>query len=96
MSNIFISDTTQQALTRAAEAAQEWFEHEKGAHYPAETLRAALVSWLESSIEQLAEDAPYHCFQGESSFAFNRRGFKDQLDKLTPAYTPEEADQLVA
>lgn len=96
MGTIYISDATHRALTTAAEVAQEWFEHEQGTHYSVDTLRAALVSWLESSIEQLAEDAPYHCFEGDGVFAFNRKGFKDQLNQRAPEQTAEETDQLAA
>jgi hypothetical protein len=95
-SMIHISDSTIQALAAAATLAQAWLEHENGEHYPVEQLQACFVFWLESSIEQLAEEAMYHAFEGQHGYAFNREAFRDRLEKLTPAHTPQEADRLVA
>lgn len=96
MTQIYISDTTQEALTIAAEEAQAWFEQQNGEHYPVVALRQVFVHWLELSIEQLAQEAMYHCVEGEPTLAFNRVAFRDRLSQLTPAQTPEEADQQLA
>lgn len=96
MYQIDISDTTQAALTSAAQEAQAWFERENGEHYPVSALHQVFAQWLEASLEQLAQEALYHCVEGDPMFAFNRVAFRDRLSKLAPAYTPAEADKLAA
>lgn len=93
---VYISDATYEALAQAAIAAQARLEHEEGEHYAAADLQRAFLQWLESCIEQLAEEAMYHAFEGHDSYAFNRSAFRDRLNKLTPAFTPQEADESIA
>lgn len=89
---IFISDTVRQDIKDAVQKAQMYFEQQVGVHYSESDLEKAFVHWLESSIEQLADEAIYHCVEGDHSFVFNRPVFTSALAKLTPAYTPAEAD----
>ncbi len=90
--NIFISDTVKESISEAAKNAQQYFEQQDGAHYAVSDLEKALVHWLEVSIEQLADDACYHCVEGDLSLVFNRRVFNSALSKLQPAYSPAEVD----
>jgi hypothetical protein len=94
--NLYISESVQDAIADAAEQVQVHLEQEKGVHYSVNDLKNVLVKWLELSIEQLAEEAMYHCLEGDRAYAFNRCGFTQALEKLTPAYTPQQADELVA
>jgi hypothetical protein len=94
--DIYISDSVREAIAEAAKKAQAHLEHEEGVSYSVNDLKTALVKWLELSIEQLAADADYHCWAGDRSYAFNRAVFSSALTKLTPAYSPQEADELVA
>lgn len=94
--NIFISDAVKQAIVDVSKQAQGYLEHEMGVHYSVNDLEKTFVSWLESSIEQLADDALYHCIEGDGSFAFNRHSFNSALEKLTAAHTPAEVDGVVA
>lgn len=91
---IYISDTVKQSLSDTAKQVQVYFENQQGAHYQESDLEKALVHWLETAIEQLADDALYHCATGDASFAFNRRAFQTALAKLVPAYSPAEADSV--
>lgn len=54
-------------------------------------IEEALVFWLESSIESLAEDALYHCVEGDVSFARNRDSFFRRLEIL--ALREQQAQQ---
>lgn len=94
--NLYISESVQIAIADAAEKAQVYLENEQGIHYGVNDLKNAFVKWLEISIEQLVDDAMYHCLEGDRSFAFNRQSFTLAIEKLTPAHTPAEADELVA
>lgn len=94
--NIFISDAVQAAIADTAQAVQEHLEREQGAHYCVAELQSALVKWLELSIESLADDAFYHCIEGDRAYAFNRSAFTSALAKLTPAHEPAAVDELVA
>lgn len=94
--NLYISEFVQDAIADAAEKAQVYLEQEKGIHYPVNDLKTVLVKWLELSVEQLAEEALYHCLEGDRAYAFNRCGFTQALEKLTPVHTPQQADELVA
>lgn len=94
--DIFISDSVQEAIAQAAQTAQHVLEQQEGTHYSIGDLQAVLVKWLETSIESLAEDAIYHCLEGDRAYAFNRHGFTTALQALTPAHTPAEVNSLVA
>jgi hypothetical protein len=84
MMTLYLSDATQEALETAVTAAQEWLQPEEGKLYRADDLKRAFMHWLESSIEELAEDAMFHAFQGAYPHTFNRRAFSDRLNQLQP------------
>ncbi|NJO81271.1 MAG: hypothetical protein HC827_24130 [Cyanobacteria bacterium RM1_2_2] len=94
--NIYVSDTAKQTLSSVVPQVQAFLERELGLHYSVNDLEKALMHWLEASIEQLADDALYHCIEGDISFAFNRHSFTHALSRLKPAHTPAEADSVVA
>jgi hypothetical protein len=84
LNQITVTDTAIDSLEAAAIALHE--------HYPQlskEAVTQAVCSWLEGSIESLAEDALYHCIEGRDDMAFNRRGFtwaiNRELEKIQPA-----------
>lgn len=68
---IEITDTAIESLQDAIQQVQQ--------RYPqlsAEAISKAIGLWLEGAIESLAEDAAFHCVEGDRSFAINRRGFE--------------------
>lgn len=94
--NLSISQLVEDAIATAAQEAQAHLEREEGVHYAIEDLQKALTSWLEFSVEELADEAMYHCLKGDPSHSFNRDGFKHALKRCRPAHTPQEADQLAS
>ena len=92
--NIFISESVKEAIALAAAVIQQHYEQEEGTHYTLEDLKKVLVNWLEDSIEGLANDAMFHCIEGDRSCAFNRSAFVSALKKVPSAHTPQEADKL--
>lgn len=92
MLNPYLSDEAKAAIQQAAEQAQAHLEREECRRYRIDDLQTVFWKWLESSLEQLATDAMYHAFEGDRSFAFNRRGFEDVLERLDYAEHPAEAD----
>lgn len=89
MMTLYVSELTQEALAQAVIDAQAHLKQEEGQHYSAEVLRQALIFWLESSIEQLVEDAMFHLFQGDRLYAFNRNVFSNRLHQLQKSLLPE-------
>lgn len=87
--SIYVSETVSESLTDAAEALQRWYAQEEGTHFSANDLRACLVQWMESSIEQLASDAAFLAAQGDRSQAFNRDAFLNALKSVS--YSVKEA-----
>jgi hypothetical protein len=81
--SLFISDNVTDALESTAAQLQARFA-QCGDHYDTERIEEALRTWLELSIEQLADDALFHCVEGDSIRAFNRRAFTDELKKVQP------------
>jgi hypothetical protein len=89
--DIFISETTHTALTQAAQHAQLWFIQEKNEHYTIADLEKVFVSWLESSIESLADDAFELCITGDRlQGSFNRQGFEQALSRIQPIQPIEQ------
>jgi hypothetical protein len=80
---LFISDNVTEALAATAATLQARFA-QCGDHYDVERIQGALKVWLELSIEQLADDALFHCAEGDSPRAFNRRAFLDEMNKVQP------------
>ena len=77
-----ITDTAVESLHRAAEQLQAHFLSEEGHCYPLEELLGVLVCWMESSIEELADDAAFHAVEGRSDYAFNRGRFEKAMNTL--------------
>jgi len=86
------TDEIETAVQNAAEQAQAYLERERGTHYRIDDLKKAFVTWLEQSVEQLAEEAMYHAFEGQHTYTFNRRGFLDALKKCEGSDHPADAD----
>lgn len=81
MTNIFISEQAIAALGAAALEIQQRLCAE-GRYLTPETIEKTLTLWLETSIEALAEEALWHCLEGDRTNAFNRRAFEDGLRRL--------------
>ena len=94
MQQVSVSDTVLENLQQAAVSAQAWLQREKGEYYRVNDLKQAFVHWLELCLEQLAEEAMYHAFEGDRTFAVNRQDFQAQLEKLPYAMTPQDAEEL--
>ncbi|MBW4514511.1 MAG: hypothetical protein KME11_04740 [Timaviella obliquedivisa GSE-PSE-MK23-08B] len=86
---IYISEAASEGLTEAAQTLQSWLMQEEGTHYAANDLRACLVEWLESSIEQLVSDAPFLAAQSDRTQGFNQQAFKQALKSVS--YTVKES-----
>jgi hypothetical protein len=69
-------------LTSATTEIQKWFEEQEGIHYELPDLKQVLTQWLESSVEQLVSDAPWHCCTSSDRYSFNRNGFQAGLEQL--------------
>ncbi|MBD3883097.1 hypothetical protein IFO70_15135 [Phormidium tenue FACHB-886] len=78
------TEAVQQALNEAAIALRVRYAQEMGETYCVEELQQALIHWLELSIEALAEDALFHTVEGDRAYAFNRRAFEQQVQRLQP------------
>lgn len=85
---IYISESVHEALDAAAAELQIHYVTESGTVYRADDLKAALVKWMESSIEQLAEDAIFHVKSGQP-VAFNPDKFDRALAQTQPIEVPE-------
>jgi len=78
---VFLPDVDEK-LTTAASELQAFYREQDGIVYPLEDLKAALTGWLEGAVEQLAQEAVWHCCTGHSTCAFNRTDFEDRLKLL--------------
>ena len=76
-----ISDTSINLLDEAAAQIQAQLAS-RGEQYAIEDLNEVLSLWLELSVEQLCEDALFHCVTGDRAFSFNRSGFERFLKKV--------------
>jgi hypothetical protein len=54
-----------------------------------------LSRWLELSIEQLCDDALFHCITGDRSIAFNRDGFEQGLNKVPSVSVWQQQAELI-
>lgn len=77
-----ITDTAVESLHQAAEKLQAHYLSEEGYCYPLEKLLEVLMTWLESSIEELADDAAFHVATGRNDYAFNRGRFEKAMNTL--------------
>jgi hypothetical protein len=82
LQTVTIPSSIDEALIIAAVEMQCWFECEYQIRYELSDLKHVLISWLETSIEQLMDDAFYHCCLGIAQYSFNRQGFQDALTVL--------------
>lgn len=76
------TEAVEATLNQTAIALQTHFVQETGEWYGAEDLQQALTQWLELSIEALAEDALFHAVEGDRAYAFNRRAFELQMQRI--------------
>jgi hypothetical protein len=77
-----ISCTALNSLNDAAIRIQSELLNRTGEEFELVDLNGVLAQWLEMSIESLAEDAVYHCVEGDCSYAFNQDGFNRLLKKV--------------
>lgn len=59
--------------------------------YSLEQVQQALTGWLQESLEQLLEEAPYHCCTGPRHYACNREGFHTHLQRAITSPTSDHA-----
>jgi hypothetical protein len=85
MATLYIdTEAVQQSLRETAIALRTHYADETGETYRVEELQQALTQWLELSIETLVDDAFFHTAEGDRAYAFNRRAFDLQLQRLQP------------
>jgi hypothetical protein len=88
--------TTQDTLNEAANQLQNHFIREEGSTYSIEDLQQALNNWLDLSVESLLDDVLFHVMEGDRAYAFNRRVFELELQRLQPVQsdqTPQNASE---
>ncbi|KAM3090277.1 hypothetical protein ACKFKG_30260 [Phormidesmis sp. 146-35] len=68
-------------IGEAARKLQQFFAQQDDTVYDLMFLRQAIIVWLELSVEQLAQEADWHCHTGIAQYAFNRNGFEIALQK---------------
>jgi hypothetical protein len=59
--------------------------------YSLEQVQQALTGWLQESLEQLLEEAPYHCCTGPRHYAVNRDDFHTHLQRAIPCPSSHHA-----
>jgi hypothetical protein len=87
------TEAVQTALNQTAIALQARFAQETGDRYGVDDLQQALTQWLELSIEALVDDALFHTIEGDRAYAFNRRAFELQINRLQPLPQPIPANR---
>jgi hypothetical protein len=75
-----ITDTALNALSNSAAQIQALLA-KNGEHHSIQEITLILSRWLELSIEELCEDALYHCVTGDRAYAFNKQGFENLLKR---------------
>jgi hypothetical protein len=85
--------TAQRTLKDAANQLQDHFLKEEGSAYSVEDLQKALSNWLELSVESLLDDVLFHVVEGDRAYAFNRRAFELEIQRLHPLPSPDAACQ---
>lgn len=68
-------------IDEAAGKLQQFFAQQDDTVYDLTVLRQAITMWLELSVEQLIQEADWHCRTGIAQYAFNRDGFEIALQK---------------
>jgi hypothetical protein len=81
--------TIQDTLNEAANQLKNHFIREEGRAYSVEDLQQALSNWLELSVESLLDDVLFHVVEGDRAYAFNRRAFELEMQRLQPAQSDQ-------
>lgn len=68
-------------IDEVAKKLQQFFVQQDDTVYDHIVLRRAVITWLELSVEQLVQEADWHCRTGVAQYAFNRDGFEVALQK---------------
>ena len=71
-------------MSEAANQLKSHFIREERSAYSIEDLKQALSNWLELSVESLLDDVLFHVVEGDRAYAFNRRAFELELQRLQP------------
>jgi hypothetical protein len=79
---LFVSEDV---IDEAAKKLQQFFVQQDDTVYDRMVLRQAVIMWLELSVEQLIQEADWHCRTGIAQYAFNRDGFEIALQKYQKA-----------
>lgn len=82
----FILEQAIAALKLAAPIIQSRIQDRNGELYSLVDVEATVISWFNESIAELAEDAAFHCVEGDRVAAFNRHGFDKLSMKLQPTH----------
>jgi hypothetical protein len=101
MNSQLVNDSTiQDTLNEAANHLKTYFLREEGSEYSIADLQQALSNWLDLSIESLLDDVLFHVIEGDRAYAFNRRAFELELQRLQsipleqkPQNAPEPASE---
>lgn len=72
---------SEELIDEAARTLQQFFVQQDDTVYDHILLRKAVITWLELSVEQLVQEADWHCRTGIAQYAFNRDGFEVALQK---------------
>ena len=83
--------TTQDTLNEAAIQLKNHFIREEGSTYSIENLQQALNNWLELSVESLLDDILFHIIEGDRAYAFNRRAFELEIQRLQPTQSDQNS-----
>jgi hypothetical protein len=74
LANDLVHDgTVQDTLSDAASQLKNRFIREEGNAY-----------WLQLSVESLIDDVLFHVVEGDRAYAFNRRAFEIEMQRLQP------------
>jgi hypothetical protein len=85
LANDLVHDgTVQDTLSDAASQLKNRFIREEGNAYSVEDLQKALSNWLQLSVESLIDDVLFHVVEGDRAYAFNRRAFEIEMQRLQP------------
>lgn len=76
--------TMQDTLNEAANHLRSYFIREEGSTYSVADLQQALSNWLDLSVESLLDDVLFHVVEGDRAYAFNRRAFELEMQRLQP------------
>lgn len=72
---------SEDVIDEAVKKLRQFFAQQDDTVYDFVVLRQAVIMWLELSVEQLIQEADWHCRTGIAQYAFNRDGFEIALQK---------------